>query len=184
MVPLSVSHHRAGARSYADTEHAQCRAILELPTIHRQSTGGDSGWTHSSPQLVHFSTVITGAIGPFGDPIVTMATPLPADAYVSPPFEGAFSDPRNPANPGLFFGLTDDLSPLEGVEFIRMPLFLYSSELNTPEVDTVELHFTNQKSGRRIVDRSTARFISAAHCRRSLSSFLTVERTRTPTVAH
>ena len=77
----------------------------------------------------------------FGDPVVTMLTPLPADAHVIPLFEGAFRDPENSAEPGPFFGFTDDLSLLDGVEYIRMQLFLYSSDVSTPVIDKVEIPF-------------------------------------------
>ena len=79
----------------------------------------------------------------FLDPIVTFLNPLPADAHVITLFEGANPAQSNPGVPGTFFGLTDDVTDLDGAEFIRLRVFLYSSEMNSPEIDSIELPFGN-----------------------------------------
>lgn len=78
----------------------------------------------------------------FDFPIVQYAVPLPAQgAHVIPLFQGAFADPSNIGAPGPFFGLVDDPSLLQGVDFVRGVYLLYASQTEQPVIESIELPF-------------------------------------------
>jgi len=73
--------------------------------------------------------------------VIELASPLPAGTHVVALLEGAFPDPADPARTGEFFGLVDDPSLLDGVEWIRLVIHLYSSASSAPEIERIELPF-------------------------------------------
>ena len=78
----------------------------------------------------------------FLDPLITFSPPsLPAGTSVVVLFDGAFESRDIPGTPGEFFGLVEDSSVLNGVEFIRIHFFMFSStvSLAVPGVSEVQL---------------------------------------------
>ncbi len=69
------------------------------------------------------------------------ASPLPQDAHAIILFEGAFADPTDNGKPGTYFGLVDDPSFLNGVDYIRGQWFLFSSPISSPQVESIVLPF-------------------------------------------
>ena len=75
------------------------------------------------------------------DAVPLVSALSPANIDVVSLFEGAYADPVATHRPGTFFGLTNDPSLLDGVEFIRLRVFLYSNPTIAPEVDQIEILF-------------------------------------------
>ena len=66
---------------------------------------------------------------------------VPILAPVRALFEGAYPDATAPDQPGEFFGLTDDLSLLDGVEYIRARIFMYATQTVAPVVESFEIDY-------------------------------------------
>ena len=93
------------------------------------------------PFAVASDGVVRNGFPTFQPALIDLAASIPAGAHLITLWEGAEPDAANPGVPGPFFGLTEDTSLLDGADFIRAQIFIYSSANETVEVDRIELPF-------------------------------------------
>ncbi len=143
--------------SFAGGDGGSGRIRIETPLGFSDATGvvvdppftagsfATAGLTESRAVTLPYPVSVDGVTflrpAMFGAPFVDFASPLPPDAHLIVLFEGACADPTDSGKPGTFFGLVDDPSFLNGVDFIRGQYFLYSSATRSPEVESIVLPF-------------------------------------------